>query len=279
MEEADAAKEWFVTHEGKQFGPVSIKDLKFEIERGELNPRLDMIWKNGMEDWIPAGELSGLFEKNAEAGAAETAKEASDNFTGYIPEESEEQRERVKGNWLGAGRGAFIFVCYILPFILGILIGLGASFLQGKVDANLLGIVSFGLLLLPAILAIAVTLKRFQNLGMTRWWFLGLLVPLLNIWVYYRILACPPGYAEHKKLDAIGWVLAILYWLLTLLSIAAVAGMFYIMINDPEAFEKLSSENGANFSEFMEKAADLHENIAKPSEGGEPSAEPEPEQY
>lgn len=277
MEELHAAKEWFVTHEGKQFGPVSIDDLKFEVERGELNPRLDMVWKDGMEDWIPAGELDGLFEKNDEAKAAEEKKEASNNFTGYIPEVSEEERDKIKGIWPGSGRGAFIFVCYILPFILLLLVGVGAPFLQGKVSPQVVSLITFGLLVLPAILSIVVTLKRFQNLGMTRWWFFGLFAPLLNIWVYYRIFACPPGYAQNKRLDGIGWVLAILYWLSTLAIAAAIAAAVYLSVKDPEKFKELSSgKEMQQFSEFMEKARERGEQLNSPekSENEKPSPEP-----
>lgn len=254
MEEAHAAKEWFVTHEGKQFGPVSIDDLKYEVERGELNPRLDMVWKNGMEDWIPAGELDGLFEKNDEAKATEAAKETSNNFTGYMPEVSEEERERIKGNWPGVGRGSFFFFCHIFPILWGLGIGFGLPFLQGKVSQDILTFAPFLLLFVPLILAIAVTLKRFQNLGMTRWWFLGMFVPFLSIWVYYRTFACPPGYAVNKKLDPLGWFLAILYWLLTLAVTAAIAAMIYFSSSDPEKLKEWIPEKDLQkFNELMEQ--------------------------
>lgn len=219
MEETDPAKEWFVTHDGKQFGPVSLDDLRFEMERGELNPRLDMVWKNGMGDWIPAGEVEGLFQRNEEAKAAEEAKETA--FTGYQPEISEEEKKMIKGEWTGVGRGTYFFVCYILPFLWVAGVGFGTKFLEGKVEAGLLAIGGLALCLVPLILAIAATLQRFQNLGMSRVWFLGLLAPLLNLWVLYRLFACPPGYTYHKKLDPIGWVLAIFHWGSLLLVVAA----------------------------------------------------------
>jgi hypothetical protein len=219
MEEMETAKEWFVTHDGKQFGPVSLDDLRFEAERGELNPRLDMVWKNGMDDWIPAGEVEGLFQRNDEAKAAEEAKEAA--FTGYKPEISEEEKKLIKGEWTGVGRGTFFFVCYILPFLWIAGVGFGMKYLEGKVEPGLLAIGALALCLVPLILAIAATLQRFQNLGMSRVWFLGLFVPLLNLWVWYRLFACPPGYAYHKKLDPLGWVLAVFHWGTVLLLVAA----------------------------------------------------------
>jgi hypothetical protein len=46
-----------------------------------------------------------------------------------------------------------------------------------------------------------------------------LFAPLLNLWVAYRCLACPAGYAYHRKLDVPGIALALLYWLTVLLAV------------------------------------------------------------
>lgn len=219
-------KEWYVTHEGKQFGPVSLDDLKYEAERGELNPRLDMVWKAGMEEWKPAGDLDVIFEKNREA---EKKEDARSSFSKTEPEESEKdgkkdgnkdekedkkkERKKHEGKWGGASRSTFIFLCYIFPIIWIFGIAYGGKFLKGRLDDNLLGMGTTVLYFLPLLICLVVMLQRFRNLGMTRAWFLGLIVPILNWWLGYRLIACPEGYANHKKLDGIGWVLAIIYWL------------------------------------------------------------------
>lgn len=203
-------KEWYVTHEGKQFGPVSLDDLKYEAERGELNPRLDMVWKAGMEEWLPAGDLEEIFEKNKEA---EKKEEEGSSFTSIQPEESKKDRMKIQGRWGGASRSTFIFLSYIFPIIWIAGIAYGATFLKGKFDDNVLGVATMVLFIVPLLIALVVMLQRFRNLGMTRAWFLGLIIPVLNWWLGYRLIACPEGYADHKKLDGIGWVLAILYWL------------------------------------------------------------------
>jgi hypothetical protein len=43
------------------------------------------------------------------------------------------------------------------------------------------------------------------------------------------MLACPAGYAYHKKLDGAGIALAILYWGLILLSLLVVVGVILII--------------------------------------------------
>jgi hypothetical protein len=272
MEETEPVKEWFVTHDGKQFGPVSKDDLKFEAERGELNPRLDMVWKNGMEDWIPAGEVEGLFKRNEEAKAAEEAKETA--FTEFKPDISEEEKKIIKGEWTGAGRGTYLFVCYVLPFLWMAGVGYGMGFLEGKVEAGILAIGGLALCLVPLILVIAATLQRFQNLGMSRVWFLGLFVPLLNLWVWYRLFACPPGYAYHKKLDPLGWVLAVLYWLTNIAFVAAVAGAIYLAAGNPEAFRKLAEESeGKPLGELVEEIRGIAAERDKPVEPQQKPAE------
>lgn len=230
-------KEWYVTHEGKQFGPVSLDDLKYEAERGELNPRLDMVWKAGMADWLPAGDLDAIFEKNKKA---EEKEAASSSFSSAKSAEGEKDKKQAKdgakkkerkkheGKWGGASRSAFIFLCYIFPIIWFFGVAYGATFLKGKLDENVLSMTTMGLFFVPVLICLVVVMQRFRNLGMTRAWFLGLLVPLLQIWLGYRLIACPEGYADHKKLDGIGWVLTVLYWLPFLGAI--LAGVFAAVV-------------------------------------------------
>lgn len=210
MEEPEMVKEWYVTHEGKQFGPVSLDDLKYEAERGELNPRLDMVWKQGMEGWVPSGDMEEIFQKNKEAEKKEVE---GSSFTEFHPEESKKARMKAQGKWGGASRSSFIFLCYIFPILWIVGIGYGSTYVKVNLEEGVRGMIMLGLLLVPMLIVVVVVLQRFHNLGMTRAWFLGLIVPFLQLWLGYRLIACPEGYADHKKLDGIGWVLAILFWL------------------------------------------------------------------
>ena len=58
------ATEWHYSKGGQQHGPVSAADLKALAKSGELIPT-DMIWKEGMAEWKPAGSLKGLFPPTA----------------------------------------------------------------------------------------------------------------------------------------------------------------------------------------------------------------------
>ena len=89
---------------------------------------------------------------------------------------------------------------------------------------------------LPLVIVIHFGLKRLVNLGMSRMWCLAFFAPFLNLWVGYRCLACPAGYAYHKKLDGPGIALAVVYWLVMLAFVsmlAASVGLLYGVIESP----------------------------------------------
>jgi uncharacterized RDD family membrane protein YckC len=54
------SEEWYYTVAGQQIGPVSGSELKLLASRGKIT-RNDMVWKEGMSDWVPAEKLKGLF--------------------------------------------------------------------------------------------------------------------------------------------------------------------------------------------------------------------------
>ncbi|MCU0751107.1 MAG: DUF805 domain-containing protein, partial [Akkermansiaceae bacterium] len=144
--------------------------------------------------------------------------------------------------WPGARRSLYIIMVMIFPILLNIGFGAAAGFLTSQFGPEIMSIVGIGVGLVPLILWIYYSLARFVNLGMSRWWFLGNFVPLLNFWVGYRLFACPAGYAEHKKLDGAGIALAIIYWLFVLLVILFLVAMivlFFGMAGSPEIQERM----------------------------------------
>lgn len=55
-----STQEWHYSRNGNQVGPVAAADLKRLASTGQLSPS-DLIWKEGWEDWKPAGAIKGLF--------------------------------------------------------------------------------------------------------------------------------------------------------------------------------------------------------------------------
>jgi uncharacterized membrane protein YhaH (DUF805 family) len=76
-----------------------------------------------------------------------------------------------------------------------------------------------------------VTVTRLRNLGMSGWWSLGLLIPIVNILLGVRCTAFPEGYADHRKLDLaarviLGCILALLVIPLCLVMVLGVLSRF-----------------------------------------------------
>lgn len=266
MEEVENSKTWFILHDGERFGPYSIDDLKQGVEFHEINPRLDMAWQEGMEDWIPAGEIEGLFVKNEHAQSGEkkaqkeSKKKIEEKDTKSAFSESEFEDEDDPSNysdgqeWEGVSRGGFFFFCFIFPVLWWVGGFYGLTMLGGVISGDLMAIVMACLALLPFFIIIFAILKRFQNLAMSRLWFFGLGAPFLQIWLYYRLFACPPGYAEHKRLGALGWFLAIIYWL-PCIAIIGLASL--VMIQGPDKYKDEIEKSRPKYEEFILKVKEL----------------------
>src|SRR5262245_54926646 len=54
------ADEWYFTVQGQRQGPVSTAQLREYAASGHLQPS-DLVWKDGMPNWVPAGDARGLF--------------------------------------------------------------------------------------------------------------------------------------------------------------------------------------------------------------------------
>ena len=54
------ASDWFYLCDGVQNGPVSTDQLRQLARTGKLRPE-DLVWKEGIADWVEAKKISGLF--------------------------------------------------------------------------------------------------------------------------------------------------------------------------------------------------------------------------
>lgn len=64
------SQEWYYSVDGDRQGPVAAADLKKLAEAGTLKPA-DLVWKDGMADWVQAKSIKGLFGAgSAQASAA-----------------------------------------------------------------------------------------------------------------------------------------------------------------------------------------------------------------
>jgi len=56
------ASQWFYARNGQRHGPVNSAQLTALAKSGQLSPA-DLIWKEGMTQWVPAGNSPQLFPK------------------------------------------------------------------------------------------------------------------------------------------------------------------------------------------------------------------------
>ena len=68
--------EWYYARNGQQSGPVTFEQLGELARSGGLDAAKDLVWTSTMADWIPAGQVSGIF---IQATASMIPKAASPN--------------------------------------------------------------------------------------------------------------------------------------------------------------------------------------------------------
>lgn len=204
------------------------------LANGEVKANTTLAWKEGMAEWKTFAE-SGLLKEiamgstqaatgglqtpsaianpqtaAAPAAAAQTSPQTTGALNPYAAPASSVSTSSDFGQALeypGIGRLPYFLwqmgisvVAYGLLF--AVILGSSGS---GSSD-GMLG----GFLVVMAIVsaaAIYLGVKRVQNLGMSGWAILWSLVPIISVWISWRMFACPPGYDDHKQLDTAGKVL------------------------------------------------------------------------
>lgn len=213
---------WYYTSEGERVGPVAFEELKEMAENSALNPRLDLVWKKGAAEWLPAGKIEGLFQKPA----AEKSTPAS---VSHKPAAAlTKSRVKPPGQdafWPGAPRRSLLVVALVLPFVWNAAWRASQPVLSGKFGTILMDRMTWFAAWVPLVLILLFAWKRLLNLGMNRWWSLALLAPVLNLWVGYRCFACPRGYAVHRRMDAAGVLLGLVYWVGVIAVLSSLSGL------------------------------------------------------
>jgi TM2 domain-containing membrane protein YozV len=67
------SQQWYYAAGNERHGPVSAAELKTLADAGTLKPT-DLVWKDGMADWVPARSIKGLFPAGASPVAPATSK-------------------------------------------------------------------------------------------------------------------------------------------------------------------------------------------------------------
>jgi len=62
------SQEWYYSVDGDRQGPIGGAELKKLAEAGTLKPN-DLVWRDGMADWVQAKSIKGLFGAAAASGS------------------------------------------------------------------------------------------------------------------------------------------------------------------------------------------------------------------
>lgn len=217
--------EWYYTKEGKQEGPVPAEQIKTLVTQGVLNPQSDHVWRDGLADWVTiqsAGILPQPVTSNIPAPTLRpmpqgtvvatpvTAPVQAAAVNPYSAPLTRTPVENVEYNtdYPGLGRLAYFLwnmgiavVSYAVIFV----IAFTMASASGDASAGMIGVL-IGLLLF-GIPSVIIAVKRLNNLGMSGWAIFYGLIPIVSIWLSWRMTACPAGYADHKQLDKAGKVI------------------------------------------------------------------------
>lgn len=205
-----ATQVWYFTSGGTRCGPVTFGELRTMAASRVLDPRLDMVWKEGMQGWKQAGLLDGLFERRAiPVETPETRGWKKPKWVTALPRDLTAALATKHLCWPGVGRLTLLLGLLLLPVVWSQLLWWSRPTLVATFGSALTSKLLPFAHLVPAAVIICLVLMRLVNVGMSRWWAFVLAIPVVNLWVGFLCLVCPSGYAYHRKLDRTGKAIAL----------------------------------------------------------------------
>ena len=222
--------EWYFANNGAQEGPVTAPQLQALVRSGALDPAQILVWKEGMTEWSSlqdAGLMPATNPLMTPTPMVATAPPASLATNPYLLSERGQlslgrDNDAYVPRYEGYGRLRYFLTTMVMTLVFyGILFG--AMFLIYKATESFgAGIAVLFLLGIGFMIAsLYVGAQRTKNLGMSGWAVLWSFVPFMNIWIGWRMMACPEGYEDHRTLDVPGKVLTGLWIALMVLAIGS----------------------------------------------------------
>ena len=82
-----AIGEWYYARNNQQQGPIVLQALQDMARSGQLQPG-DLVWRDGMPNWVPAGQVPELFARQAAPAYAYAQPAAPSPYAqqGYYPQ-------------------------------------------------------------------------------------------------------------------------------------------------------------------------------------------------
>jgi hypothetical protein len=122
---------WYYAENGTQRGPVSLEQLQSLVQSGTVKPT-DLVWRDGMTDWMPAGQVSEL--SNA-AGPMDHAPPSQPTATPSYSPDPYQPPQAVPGNvyqqpvypqYGTSGAAIAALICGLCVLLCGVICGIPA---------------------------------------------------------------------------------------------------------------------------------------------------------
>lgn len=183
------ADEWYYAVDGQQRGPVSGGRLKQLAAAGEI-AKSDLVWKEGMADWVKAEKVKGLFGAPVKAPPKPKPKPTEDEFGFQNLDESEFPAEEVVEAPRERPRRAVRSASRSNEEPAGFFARFAAAF----IDQILLGIFGFVVGLALGVAMVAAGVKDAEVVGRA-----GNLLGLILGWLYYASMESSSSQATFGK--------------------------------------------------------------------------------
>ena len=214
--------QWYIAKDGQQEGPVTAQQIAALAKAGTLDPTSTLVWHEGLPDWKTLAESGLLSLPGAVTPVA--AKPVSENpylVTERTRTTLEEPRRDIPIEYPGYGRlRYFLSITVVMVVFYAILLALVFAMFSTNGSGGGAAAAMLLIVLLMVGASVHIALKRLKNLGMSGWAILWTLVPIMNFWIGWRLIACPAGYENHRTMDTAAKVITGLWIGMMVLSFA-----------------------------------------------------------
>jgi uncharacterized membrane protein YhaH (DUF805 family) len=203
--------EWYFSNNGNQEGPVTAPQLQGLLRAGVLNAEQILVWKEGMTEWSSLQD-AGLLVATTPVVAAGPSSQLTPNP--YLLSERSQQalafdNDSYAPSYEGDGRLKYFLVSMgVSAVCYGVLFAVMFAIVKTTESYG----AAIGVFVILSILFMIATLyvgaQRTKNLGMSGAAILWTFVPIMNLWIGWRMIACPEGYEDNRSLDVPGKVIS-----------------------------------------------------------------------
>ena len=248
-------KQWFYLNLGQRRGPVSKEKLCELIERKEIYYSDVQVWKEGMKEWLPVSKVRSF--------AGSIKKVSTPSSSTVDTSEAKERQFKEQDSHLGGlnrfGYNLYFYIGWPIVYLFG-LIAAKEMQIYDVINPNephQAQWLPFIPWILVAIVSLTATAARVRNAGYAGAWCLGLIVPILNLWVLLVSLCGPTNHRRRRRLGMGGLVCFLVCVVITLGSIIINMGEYHLnvdglksrMMSYYASWTKLESRQNREYSE------------------------------